>query len=400
MYSYDRQVKRSLYFFAAASLLMGLYSGLYDPTFNNYLDQVHHVSAQVRGGLEFPRELPGFLVVFIFTAMSFLADTRLAALSALFVGIALWGQAYLSPGVPAVVVWMFLWSIGAHMFMGLSHAIALRLARTGDEGRLLGRIGAVESLGALAGMAFVYGVARVFTFSFPVIFGVAGLCALIAAILLYAVRPSQLEHRRQKLVFKKRYNLYYILNILFGARKQIFITFAPWLLITHFGCGVEVFAALGFAGTVASLIFRPLLGKAIDYWGERTVIVCESGILVVMCIFYGLAPLYAGPELALAIVMVCYVLDQLLFSVRMARSTYLNRIAENGDDVPATISMGLTLDHAVSMVIPFIGGVVWAQFHFTYVFLAAAFIAAVNLLAALYIPHSGRHYEEIVDTQG
>lgn len=394
MHDHALRVKRSLAFFAAASLFMGFYSGLYDPSFNNYLDQVHHVSAQVRGGLEFPRELPGFLVVFVFTALSFLSDTRLAALSAFLVGAALWGQAYLAPDIPAVVLWMFIWSIGAHLYMGLSHVIALRLASAGDEGRFLGRIGAIESLGSLAGMAVVYGIARLFTVNFAHIFGLAGLLAILAAILLYALKPAQLEQPRQKLVFKRRYGLYYLLNILFGARKQIFITFAPWLLITVFDCGVATFAALGFAGTVASLFFRPALGKAIDYWGERTVICCESGLLVLMCLAYGMAPSYMDAGPALIVIMACYVLDQLLFAVRIARSTYLNRISESVPDIPATISMGLTLDHAISMVVPFFGGLLWTQLHYSYVFLAAAVIALLNLVAAFYIPRSGRRWEK------
>lgn len=392
MHHYSLQFRRSLAFFTAASLFMGFYSGLYDPSFNNYLDQVHHVSAQVRGGLEFPRELPGFLVVFIFTALSFMADTRLAALSAFMVGIALLGQAYLSPGVPAVVLWMLVWSTGAHLYMGLSHAIALRLAAAGDEGRFLGRIGAIESLGALAGMAVVYGIARAYTFDFASIFALAGLLALLSAALLWAVKPAQILPTRQKLVFKSRYRLYYLLNILFGARKQIFITFAPWLLIQYFGCGVASFAALGFAGTIASLFFRPALGQAIDYWGERIIIMWESGLLIIMCLAYGLAPLYANQSLALMIIMACYVLDQMLFAVRIARSTYLNRIAERTEDIPATISMGLTLDHAVSMLIPFAAGFIWAQFHYIYVFIAAALIALLNLMAARLIPPSGRRY--------
>ncbi|MDD2586600.1 MAG: hypothetical protein PHT79_09150, partial [Syntrophomonadaceae bacterium] len=103
--------------FAAANLLMGLYAGLYDPSFNNYLAQVHHVSEVTRGSLEFPRELPGFLVVFFFTALIFLADTRIGALAAIMVGISLWGQGYLAPGMTSVVFWMLLWSTGAHLFM-------------------------------------------------------------------------------------------------------------------------------------------------------------------------------------------------------------------------------------------------------------------------------------------
>lgn len=368
--------------FALASLMMGAYSGLYDPSFNNYLAQVHHVSEVARGGLEFPRELPGFLVVFVFTALAFLPDTRIAMVSAFLVGISLWGQGYLAPDMTMVVIWMLIWSTGTHLFLVLSPSIGLRLAEEGHEGRRLGQLGSLESLGSLMGMILVYWGASRLHFSFGLIFAIAGTCALVASICLFAIKPQPLKHTRRKLVFKKQYRVYYLLNILFGARKQIFITFAPWVLITMFHCRIETFALLGCIGTVLSLVFRPWLGRAIDAWGERIIIAVESLLLIVICLLYGFAPQWFSAPTALIVVMTCYVADQLLFSVRIARSTYLNKIAIAKEDIAPTISMGLTLDHAVSMIVPFWGGLLWARFGFQWVFMTAAVIAIVNLLAS------------------
>ncbi|HEX3011175.1 MAG TPA: MFS transporter [Syntrophomonadaceae bacterium] len=380
-----KKLSTPLALFALASLMMGAYSGLYDPSFNNYLAQVHHVSEVARGGLEFPRELPGFLVVFVFTALAFLPDTRIAMVSALLVGVSLWGQGYLAPNMSMVVVWMLMWSTGTHLYMALSSSIGLRLAEEGREGRRLGQLGSFESLGSLMGMALVYWGASRLHFSFGHIFAISGSCALLAAICLFAIKPEPLKHTRRKLIFKKQYKVYYLLNILFGARKQIFLTFAPWVLITMFHCRVATFALLGFTGTVLSLVFRPWLGRAIDAWGERNIIATESLLLIIICVTYGFAPQWLSAKSALIAVMICYVSDQLLFSVRIARSTYLNKIAITKEDIAPTISMGLTLDHAVSMVVPFWGGLLWARFGFQWVFLAAAFIAVLNLFASALI---------------
>jgi len=375
-----------LLLFAAASLLMGLYSGLYDPSFNNYLAQTHNATPLARGAVEFPREMPGFLVVFIVTALMFLADTRIAALSALLVGLALWGQGFLSPDLKWVVVWMVMWSTGAHVYMAIAPSIGIRLARAGQEGRRLGQIGFLESLGALLGLTIVYWGASRWHFSFAFIFGLAGIFALSAAISLFLIKPAPLENPARRLVFKKKYSLFYWLNIVFGARKQIFLTFAPWVLIRVFGCGVETFALLGFLGTVLSLVFRPLLGQAIDRLGEKVIISAESIVLVLMSLLYGFSSSWFSQETALIITMACFVADQLLFSVRIARTTYLNRIVDHPDDLTPTISMGLSLDHAVSMLIPLGGGLLWTYYGYIPVFLASGVLALANLGLAFRIP--------------
>jgi len=218
------------------------------------------------------------------------------------------------------------------------------------------------------------------------IFGLAGIFALAAAISLFLIKPAPLENPARRLVFNKKYALFYWLNIVFGARKQIFLTFAPWVLIRVFGCGVETFALLGFLGTVLSLGFRPLLGQAIDRLGERVIISAESILLVVMSLLYGFSPSWFSRETALTITMACFITDQLLFSVRIARTTYLNRIVDRPEDLTPTISMGLSLDHAVSMLIPLGGGLLWTYYGYLPVFLISGLLALVNLGLAFGIP--------------
>lgn len=374
-----------VFFLAGASLFMGLYSGFYDPSFNNYLSQVHHLGEVARGGLEFPRELPGFLIVFIFTALLFLEDSRIALLSALMIGISLWGQGFLAPDMRSVVFWMLLWSTGAHLSMLMRSSLGLRLADKGSEGRMLGRMGAYESAGSMLGMlVIIYGVSQ-FHISFGTLFAIAGGCAVIAALMFLMIRPQPVKRPPRYLLIKKKYSLYYLLSMLFGARKQVFLTFAPWVLIKLFNSDVKVFAILGLVGTILSLVIRPLIGRAIDHWGEKIVIMSESMVLVLICLLYGMARHWFVPALAVGVIMACYIIDQLLMAVTIARTTYLNRIVDSADDIAPTLSMGLTLDHAVSMTVPVLGGLLWAKYGYEWVFLAAGIIALINLAAALFI---------------
>lgn len=384
--AFKKNFSTPLILFAMSTLMMGIYSGLYDPSFNNYLAQVHNVSEVTRGALEFPRELPGFLVVFIFTALLFLADTRIASVSALLVALALWGQGFLAPNIAMVVIWMFIWSTGAHLYMAITQPIALRLATKGQEGRRLGQLGSLEALGAILGMMVVYWGASRYHISFAVLFGIAGGCAMLASIGLFLIKPQPLTNVSRRLVFKKKYFLFYILNILFGARKQIFLTFAPWVLIKVFHANIETFAILGFIGTVLSIFFRPLLGRAIDAWGERQIIIMESSVLIIISILYGFSPNWFPTQVAMLIIMACFICDQLLFSVRIARTTYLARIADGPEDIASTISMGLSMDHAVSMLIPLGGGLLWAHYGYLPVFLVSGGLAICNLLVATFIP--------------
>ncbi len=375
-----------LLLFGAANCLLGLYAGLYEPSFNNYLAQVHHIDEVTRGALEIPRELPGFLCAFLFSLFMFLADTRIAALTALLLALSLWGQGFFAPNMIMVVVWMLLWSTGAHVFMVVKSSIALRLADKGREGKLMGDLGALEALGLLLGMLVVYLGVSLFHFSFPVIFGLAGIFCLIAALFLFQIKAEPVQRSGRQLLLKRKYSLFYILNMIFGARKQIFLTFAPWVLIQRFHCGVETFALLGIIATVIGLFYRPLLGRAIDAWGERTVMSIDAILITFLCITYAFAEQLFSANIAMILIMICFVCDQLFFAVAMARITYLNRIAESPHDIAPSISMGITLDHAVSMIVPLGGGLLWASLGYQAVFVAAGIMGVLNLIAAHFIP--------------
>ena len=69
--------------FLAGVLFLMAASGIYETTFNNFLNDTFHITAGQRGRLEFPRELPGFLVAATAGALFFLPEVRVASVAAM-----------------------------------------------------------------------------------------------------------------------------------------------------------------------------------------------------------------------------------------------------------------------------------------------------------------------------
>lgn len=374
--------QRDFFLLCLSGAFLGIYSGLYDPTFNNYIAETFLVSEATRGGLEFFRELPGFLVVIFSGALMSLADIRIAMISLFIMSFGLFGQGFISPTLHWAVVWMMMWSIGSHLYMPMQNSIVVSLAKDHEAGRKLGKWSGINTATALIGYLIVLVGFRYFNINYRLTFGLAALAAIAAAVCMFGMKVQKVNRSKTVFMFKKRYTLYYLLSVLFGARKQIFLTFGPWVLIRVFHQPVTTFALLGLVGTVLGIVFKPALGIAIDRLGERTIIMLESLALVVVCLGYGFAKELFPIPLALFVVYACFVGDNLLFACLMARATYLNKIVENKNDLTPTLSMGVSVDHAVSMTIPFFAGLLWEYVGFKYVFLVAAILAMVNFWVA------------------
>ena len=347
---------------------------------------MYHLTVVQRTQLELPREFPGFAVVFVSGLLFFFGDVRIGAIANLLGAVGILGIAFFSPGFGPMVMWLTVYSLGQHLFMPLSNSIAMSLGDSGNMGKRLGQVSALNTAVFLAcnlGIAYVF---KYFKVDYRWTFIVSAVAFLAAALLLFFMTPHKGKRTGKRFVFRKDYSLYYWLNILFGARKQIFITFGPWVLIKVFNQGVSTFALLGFIIAGSSIFFKPLVGYLIDRVGERFVLALEAGALIFVCLGYafakGLLESFGRGELALILVSACFVLDQILAAAGMARATYLRKIAVTSDDVSPTLSMGTSLDHIVSMFIPWLGGYIWTTYGYEYVFIGGACIALINLFVS------------------
>ena len=381
--AHRQRISRELKLFVAAILAMGMAFSIVESTFNNFLDERYHLNGFERAFLEFPREIPGLMVVFVSALLWFLCSRRLGALAMLLgaIGAALIGFAAPSYGI--MIVWLFIYSLGQHMFLPLSSSIGMELASEGQAGRRLGQLNAVRNLAAILGSFLVFLGFKYLGFSFHHTFALAALAFFAAAILLYAMRPEKTQAPALHLKLYRPYRLYYILSVLYGSRKQLFLTFAPWVLVTVFHQPTQTIATLLTLGGLIGILFQPLLGRAIDQLGERVVLCAEGFLLIFVCFGYGFAKFLVREEIAFMIVCVCFLLDQMLMSVNMARATYIKKIALEPAHIQPSLTASVSIDHIFAILVALLGGAIWNSFGFQYVFLLGTFIALLNFLAAL-----------------
>ena len=351
-----------------------------DVTFNNFLNDVHHLDTDRRGILEFPRELPGFLTAFLLAALVFLAETRVAALAACATGFGILALAWCGSSSAHMLAALLLWSTGQHLIMPVRSSIAMDLAGgAATRGRRLGQVNSYTAAASVVGFGLVWALLAWVGPSYQLVFTVAGICAVIGALALFFMRMPGAHLTRPRLVWNWNYRLYYLLAFFFGARKQIFLTFGPWLLIKVFHQPAILFAKLMMVSAVLAILFQPALGRAIDRFGERRVLMVDAMVTFLVCMGYGCAHWLGQTWLALGVLCFCFMLDQLFVGTGMARDIYLSKIAVRREDIAPTLSMGVTINHLVSMSIPALGGMLWVCYGHDKVFFAAALLALVML---------------------
>ncbi|HNW30508.1 MAG TPA: MFS transporter [Spirochaetota bacterium] len=373
---------RDFILFILAIALIGFSQSAINSVFNNYLNEIFHISNNQRGMLELPREMPGFLVVFFSALFFFMSARRLAAFANFLAaaGVALIGL--MSPTYSIMLVWLLLYSMGQHIYLPLNQSLGMDFAREGNTGRRLGQLTGAMNIAAIAGSFLVFVGFKYLHFNFTVSFVIASLGFLVASALLFLMKPGTSHPAKTKFTMRKEYRLFYWLNILYGTRKQIFLTFAPWVLIKIFDQKTEMVATLLTVGGITGIFFNPLLGRAIDRLGERRILMGEAALLIIVCAGYGFSKTLFGETTALLVAFACFVADQLLMSVGMARATYLKKIAVKPEDVSQTLTMGVSIDHLFSIAIALVGGVIWDALGYQFVFLIGAVIALVNLFSA------------------
>jgi predicted MFS family arabinose efflux permease len=376
---------RELKLFICASLVMGIAYSLVDSTLNNFLNDRFALTGFQRSFLEIPRELPGLLCVFVTALVWFLCSRRIGVLSMLLglVGVVLFG--FVSSNYLSVVICLFIYSLGQHLFMPAASAIGMELAEEGKTGRRLGQINAVRNGATIFGSFLVFLGFKYLGFSYQTTFALSALGFGIAALFMFTMKPEKAHPPKTFLKLHKEYRLFYALNVLYGSRKQLFVTFAPWVIVTIFNQPTQTLATLMTIGGIIGILFQPLLGWVTDHWGEKFVLATEAVMLVLVCFGYGFARQLFPDSVAFLVTCALYLVDQMLMSVSMARAMYIKKIALKPEDVQAALTAGITIDHVFSMSIAVLGGVIWSTFGYQYVFLMGVVIASINFFAAMHI---------------
>ena len=369
-----------------ATLFFGAASGIFQSTLNNYLSDVHHLGAQARGWLELPRELPGFLILGVSAVLlGFMRETRMAAFAMILTAVGALSLGALARDTVLLVVFIVVWSLGDHIIFAVEGPIGLHLAKRGNEGRRLGQLGGARNLGVILGVGVIYVMARGLGDRYDLFYTLAAACAFVAGVFYFRLRVGETNARSRRWVLKRKYTVFYAISALFGVRKQIFMVFGGWVLVKNHGVEVSTIALLYFTAACLGVIFRPLLGDVIDWVGERMVLAVDEILLIFICLAYAFASDILAAPWDLRLLFGAYILDSVLFALRIARTTYLKKIADSPSDITSTISMGITIDHIVAMSLPILSGWLWDTYGFRWVFILASGIAVAGFFICLRI---------------
>ncbi len=384
-----------LYFTAIAFTALAL-SFTSDPI-SNYFKDAYNVSAYQRGLIEFPRELPGVLTTFVIAALAGFSDLRIAVIAQLLgiAGIAALGLA--TPPFAVMLLFIFLNSMGQHLFMPLQDSIGMNLVKKGNLGTRMGQFKGVTTAFQMLGAIIVFAGFRSGLFSFtspvknPFLIG-AGLFAIVAALLIALdrrLKAQKVTHERVRFVFRKEYSLYYTLVVMFGVQKQIMLVYGPWVIISLLGKGADTIALLGIAGAFLGMFFIPALGRALDRFGIKAMLYADALSFIGVYVLYGLVSGgYASGGLAVTgwpviLAYAVFILDRMSTQMGLIRTVYLRTIAVTPADVTPTLSLGLSMDHVVSILCAYAGGIVWTVAGPQWLFYLAAALSLVNLWVAI-----------------
>ncbi|MBO9406506.1 MFS transporter [Shimia sp. R9_1] len=374
------------------ALAMPIAFNTWSALLNNFVVELADFDGADAGLLHTVREIPGFLAVAVIFLILFIREQVLGTISLLLLGVATALTAYF-PSMGGILMITLLSSIGFHYYETVNQSLQLQWLDKKRAPKVLGWLVAAGSGATLLAYGLIILSWKRFDLSYEVVYlAGGGITALIALYCIFAF--PQFEGRTpqaRKMVLKKRYWLYYAMQFMAGARRQIFVVFAGFMMVKHFGYEVHESTGLNMVTLVATMMFAPLVGGALSRFGERRILVFEyTGLFVVFLAYSGIFFFGWGVTLAAAL----FVIDHLLFSLAIGLKTYFQKIADPEDMAP-TAAVAFTINHIAAVCLPFPLGLLWVYSPGS-VFVLAASMAAVSLGLACLIP---RHPEKGNETR-
>ena len=367
--------------FLLSVLITGLSYGLYKGMLDNFLAEVVGMGEMGRGVTEFFRELPGILLVFLLAAFYMLSAESLYKAGAVIMLAGLAMHAVLPPTKVLATLAICMYSLGEHIQLGMKNTLTLEYARPGRGGTALGLLSSTNQIGTLAGYLVIVLVFAKFTEKQPysLFFALSAVLAGVSMVCAMGIRgKSQTDETKRRFYFHKKYTKYYMLEMFYGARKQVFFTFGPYVLILFYGAGAAAVSLLHAVCSVAGFLLSPVVGRIIDKVGYKAVMVADTLILVVVCFFYGFAHHLFPMKTAFLVCCVNYVLDSVISLASMASNVYVQDLADSPDEVKATISTGLSINHVITIFIALFGGWIWHALGIETLFMLSAGLGLCN----------------------
>lgn len=370
-------------------LLFGLVIGLYNGIFNNYLHEILNMTKSERGWLELPRELPGLLLFAILALLNRFTEIKIIRIAFLITALGLAGLFFFGESKAFAVIALAVYSTGEHLLMPVRQSVGLHMAKSGKEGRAMGVLRSFGNAGQAAGfyiapviLLFFAGAGRDGNafLKYRIVF-LCGFMVLATGLVITSfIKKTDQTVERKKIHIEKKYTRYYLLEVFFGARKQVFLTFAPYVLITVYNAGPELISMLYGIWSIINIFIGPLVGRMIDSYGYRKILVFDAVVLIIICLVYGFAHRIFVFNTAFIVICIVFVLDAIMFAFGMARDMYVRSLAGTKDEVTSTLATGLSVNHLVSIVIAIFGGIIWQKMGIEYLFGFAAFLGIGSLV--------------------
>lgn len=367
--------------FILSILITGLSYGLYKGMLDNFLVEVVGMGEMDRGVTEFFRELPGILIVFILAAFYMLSAETLYKAGSIIMLVGMGMHALLPPTKVLATLAICMYSLGEHIQLGMKSTITMQYAKPGKSGVALGAQNATSQIGTLAGYLLIVLVFSLFTKDQPytVFFAIAAVLAGVSAVFSMRVTgKSETDETKRRFYFKKKFSKYYMLEMFYGARKQVFFTFGPYVLILFYGANAAMISLLFAVSAIACFFTSPIVGRIIDKLGYKVVMVADTLILVIVCFFYGFAHHIFPKDVAFIVCCVNYILDAIISQASMASNVYVQDLSDSADETKATISTGVSINHVITIFIALFGGWVWQTLGIELLFIVSAVLGLCN----------------------
>ncbi|MGE6651263.1 MFS transporter [Shewanella colwelliana] len=360
------------------TFIMSLVFSVWQVLLNNFvIERANFTGAEI-GVLQSLREVPGFLAFTAIFILLLLKEQTFALLSLalLTIGVAVTG---FFPQVIGLYVTTVLMSVGFHYFETINQSLTLQWVDKSETAGFFGKALAWRSAAALLGYGSIWLIMSWLQLDYQWMYAIIGVLGLIMVLTLVIYFPQypQGEVQHKKIILRKRYWLYYLLTFFSGARRQIFMVFAGFMMVEKFGYSVSQITALFLINYVVNLLFAPAIGRFIGRIGERNALTLEYIGLIIIFTSYAFVE---SSDVAAAL----YVIDHLLFAMAIAIKTYFQKIAAP-KDIAATMSVSFTINHIAAVVIPVLLGLLWLESNKMVFFIGVGF-AVCSLILALNIP--------------
>ncbi len=349
---------------------------------NNFVIEVSGFSGVEIGWLQSVREIPGFLAVLVVFILFFISEQRLAYISLALLALAVAVTA-LFPEFKGLIFTTLISSIGFHYYETVNQSLQLQWLKKETAPSSIGWIVAAGS-----GSAFFVYIAIIIlwlnlNFNYFLIYFFAGVLCLLIVVFCFVYYPHFEIGKKQRLsiVLKRRYWVYYILQFFSGARRQIFVVFASFMMVEKYGFDVHQITLLLLTNFLINMFMAPLIGRFIEKFGERLSLIVEYfGLMVIFLLYAGLY--YFNWSYIIASVL--FIADHMFFGLAFAMKTYFQKIADSEDFAP-TAAVAFTINHISAVFLPVLLGYIWIHNN-SAVFYLAAILSFISLIVAMLIP--------------